>query len=685
LPGLVALSQYEAVALFIARAQAVKPEFQVTNANAPAVAEICVRLDGLPLAIELAAARSKVLPPLALLARLGQRFTLLTSGAQDIPARQQTLRNTIAWSYDLLDAGEQRLFRRLSVFVGGTTLEAIEVLYTMLGEEPELVLDGISSLIDKSLLRQTEQEAKEPRFGMLETIREYGRDALVAHGEMEATRQAHAAYYLALVEAAEQEWEAPQESVWFARLEQEHDNLRAAMGWLLERREAEMSLRLGAALWWFWRECGTYHEGWTFLERALGGSAEVARSLRAKALLAAGNLAGSLGHYERGEALCQESLALYLAIGDTKGIGTAVFHLAEIVFFRGDLAAARLRFEESLVLARAGGDKSLVAWALDGMAMVAFAQGEYARARQLVEECLALFRTVGSKKGIAESLLWLAETMFSQGELVRAHAMAEESLALNREIGTRSAEAYVLYILAEITFFQGDTTTARLLLEKSCALWREIGNEAQIAWTLSMLAKVIAAQGDLVAAQTVYEESLNREKGVMYLDRPPALEGLAAVVAAQGEPVWAARLWGAAEAQREAYSLPLPPVYRADYEQAVAAARTQLGEQSFAAASAEGRSMTPEQVLAARGAVTVPGQPQATGSVKSLPTYPDGLTAREVEVLCLVAQGLSNAEIAEQLIISLLTVKAHLRSLYNKLGISSRSAATRYAIEHHLL
>ena len=685
LPGLVALSQYEAVTLFIARAQAVKPEFQVTNANAPAVAEICVRLDGLPLAIELAAARSKVLPPLALLARLGQRFTLLTSGAQDIPARQQTLRNTIAWSYDLLDAGEQRLFRRLSVFVGGATQEAIEVLYTTLGDEPGLVLDGISSLIDKSLLRQTEQEAKEPRFVMLETMREYGRDALVAHGEMEATRQAHAAYYLALGEAAEQEWEAPQESVWFVRLKQEHDNLRAAMGWLLERREAEMSLRLGAALWWFWRECGTYHEGWTFLERALEGSEEVAGPLRAKALLAAGNLAGSLGHYERGEALCQESLALYRAIGDTKGIGTAVFHLAEIVYFRGDLAAARLRFEESLVLARAVGDKSLVAWALNGMAMVAIAQGEYARARQLVEECLALFRTLGSKKGIAESLLWLAETMFSQGELVRAHAVAEESLALNREIGNRSGEAYVLPTLAEITFFQGDTTTARLLLEKSCALWREVGNEAQIAWTLSMLAKVIAAQGDLAAAQTVYEESLNREKGVMYLDRPPALEGLAAVVAAQGEPVWAARLWGAAEAQREVYSLPLRPVYRADSEQAVAAARTQLGEQSFAAAWAEGRSMTPEQVLAARGAVTVPGQPQATGSVKSLPTYPDGLTAREVEVLCLVAQGLSNAEIADQLIISLLTVKAHMRSLYNKLGINSRSASTRYAIEHHLL
>ena len=307
----------------------------------------------------------------------------------------------------------------------------------------------------------------------------------------------------------------------------------------------------------------------------------------------------------------------------------------------------------------------------------------------LLEESLALFGELGYHTGIAHSLFWSARALFSQGDLAGARAVAEESLALFREIGTKTAEAYVVPVLGEITFYQGDTTTARLLFEKTCAFYREVGNKAQLAGTLSLLAKVIAAQGDLAAARAFYEESLNRGKEVnsneFIMDVTPALEGLAAVVAAQGEPTWAARLWGAAEAQREVYSLPLAPIYRADYEQAVAAARTQLGEQSFAAAWAEGRSMTPEQALAARGAVTVPVQPQATGSVKSLLTYPDGLTAREVEVLCLVAQGLSNAEIAEQLIISLLTVKAHMRSLYNKLGISSRSAATRYAIEHHLL
>src|SRR6266700_2881324 len=689
LPDLVTLSQYEAVALFIARAQAVKPEFHLTTVNAQAVAEICVRLDGLPLAIELAAARSKMLPPLALLARLGQRFTLLTSGAQDVPARQQTLRNTIAWSYDLLDPGEQRLFRRLSVF----TPEALEALYTTLGDEPGLVLDGIASLIDKSLLQQTEQEAKEPRFVMLETIREYGREALTVRGEMEATRQAHAVFYLALAEAAELEWEGPQEAVSFARLEQEHDNLRATMSWLLERGEAEMALRLCTALWWFWEWADYVYEGWSFLERALEGSEEVAVPLRAKALWSAGNLASYLGYFERGEALCQESLALFRAIGDTKGTGTAVFQLAWIADLKCDFAAARSRYEESLVLSREVGDKSLVAWALSFLAGIAVQQGEYARARPLLEEGLALFRASGEKTGEASSLLCLAVMLFGQGDLARAHAVAEESLALKKEIGTRSAEAEVLSVLAEITFYQGDTTTARLLLEKICAFYREVGNERQLAWTLSLLAKVIAAQGDLAAARAFYEESLNRAKGVnsnlSFLNLAPALEGLAAVVAAQGEPTWATRLWGTAQAQRDAYSIPLPPIYRADYERSLAATRAQLGEKTFAAARAEGRAMTLDEVLAARGPAPVlmpdPMEQPSPASAKSAVTYPNDLTAREVEVLRLVAQGLTNAQIAEQLVIRPFTVNNHVRSIFGKLGVTNRSAATRYAMEHHLV
>src|SRR5256886_379555 len=271
LPDLVTLSQYEAVALFIARAQALKPEFEVSHASAPAVAEICARLDGLPLAIELAAARIKLLPPPALLARLGQRLAVLTSGGRDAPARQQTLRKTIEWSYQLLDAEEQRLFRRLSVFVGGCTLQAIEAVYAALGTQPPArpVLDGAASLLDKSLLRQTESEAEEPRFVILETIREYGREALKASGEAEVTHQAHAAYFLALAEEAERAWNGPQQAGGVARLEPEDGKLPGGMKLLLERGEAERALRLGTALWWFWYTQEHMNEGWNELSRAL--------------------------------------------------------------------------------------------------------------------------------------------------------------------------------------------------------------------------------------------------------------------------------------------------------------------------------------------------------------------------------------------------------------------------------
>jgi predicted ATPase/DNA-binding CsgD family transcriptional regulator len=697
LPDLVALSQYEAVALFIARAQAAGPEFQVTNATAGAVAEICVRLDGLPLAIELAAARITLLPPQALLARLGQRFTLLTGGAQDAIRRQQTLRNTIAWSYDLLEAGEQRLFRRLCVFVGGMTLSAVEAVSTALGDEPESVLDGMASLIDKSLLRQSEPEGEQPRFVMLETIREYGWEALSSSGEAEATRKAHAAYYLALAEEAAPKLLGPQLAEWMRRLELGHDNLRAAMDWLLERGEAAMALRMGGALAVFWELNYSLHEGWNVLSRALVGSEEVAVQVRARALVVASWMAILLGHFERAEVLCQEGLALYRAIGDTAGMGHALHRLAQSAGERGDLAVARSRYQESIVFNREAGNKTLLAWSLTIGAMVALFLGEYAGARAGLEESLALFREMGNPFGTAFSLYFLAlYAIRGPGDLPlgQGHLLAEESLALWRDIGSRNYEPFALATLGEITFFQGDTTTARMLLEQSCSHLRELGNEPRLAWTLFLLGRVLMAEGDLAGARAFYEESLILSRrvnfGLSFLYIAPALEGLAAVVAAQGESTWAARLWGKAEAQRETINTPLPPLYRADYEQAVALARSQLDELSFAAAWAEGRAMTLEQVFDARGPVTIPEplltlQSAAPPSEKSLPRNLDGLRAREVEVLRLLAQGMTSAQIAERLVISLLTVNTHVRSIYSKLGVTSRAAATRYAIERHLV
>jgi len=692
LPGLEGLSQYAAVALFLQRAQAVKPAFQITTANARLIAEICARLDGLPLAIELAAARIKLLSPQALLSRLEHRLQVLTGGTQDAPTRQQTLRNTIDWSYHLLTPSEQRLFRRLSVFVGGCTLEAVEALYTTLGDPAGQVLDWVMSLIDKNLLHQTEPEGEEPRLMMLETIREYAWEALEVSEEAEAMRQAHAVYYLGLAEVAERTWRGPQVGRSFARLSQEHDNLRAAMSWLLKRGETEMALRLGGALVGFWEESGSRQEGWHFLERALAGSEEVAIAVRAKALGAAGDLAGQLGHFERGAVLCEQSLALFREIGDTKGLGDVVYHLGLIATHRGDLAVARSLNEECIELAREAGDKNRVARALNLWGQIALGQGEFVRARALLEEGLVLSRELGDIPLDRYSLLCLARALFWQGDLERARVLVEEALAPNREMDMmgRIFEAEPLALLGEITFSQGDTTTARLLFEKSGALFREVGNETQMALVLSLVAKVSAAQGDLAAARALYEESLIPGKGVnsnlAYEDIAPALEGLAAVVAAQGEPTWAARLWGRAQAQRDAYGFPLAPVYRADYDHAVAAARAQLGEQAFAAAWAEGRIMTPEQALAVRGSVMIPAPaPSSTPPAKSAPTYPDDLTAREVEVLRLLAQGLTDVQIADQMVISPRTVNTHLTSIYGKIQVSSRSGATRYAVDHMLV
>src|SRR6266480_4279686 len=313
LPQTEILSQYAAVSLFLQRAQAAIPDFQVTSTNARTIAEICVRLDGLPLAIELAATRVKLLPPQALLTRLEHRLQVLTSQARDVPLRQQTLRNMLAWSYDLLEAREQKLFRRLSVFVGGCTLGAVEGIYTILGDMPAYLLDEVSLLIDESLLQQTEQEAEEPRLAMLETIREYGQEKLDASGETESTRQAHALYYLSLAEDAEIEIGGARQAAWLERLEREHDNLRAALQWSLEQaeneeatddeRSMETALRLGGALREFWRIHGYISEGRNFLERALEASGGIEASVQAKALIAAANLAFIQSDYDHTEML----------------------------------------------------------------------------------------------------------------------------------------------------------------------------------------------------------------------------------------------------------------------------------------------------------------------------------------------------------------------------------------------
>jgi predicted ATPase/DNA-binding CsgD family transcriptional regulator len=706
LPGPEALTQYASVALFLQRAQAVKPALQMTSANARPIAEICARLDGLPLAIELAATRVKLLSPQALLARLEHRLQVLTGGMQDAPTRQQTLRDTIAWSYDLLDAAEQRLFRRLSVFVGGCQLAAAEVLCCALGEEATTVFEGITSLIDTSLLQQVGQEEDEPRLAMLETIREYGLECLAASGEIEITRQEHAAYYQALAREAGLHLHSIEAGRWLARLELEHDNLRAVLNWLLERGKVEQALRMGNDLGWFWLLRGYLSEGRTFLERGLSAPEKVALPIQAGTLSRLAMLVINQGDAAHAEELWQDSLALFQEAGDKRGSAWTFLSLALTAEARSEFSRACHFLEKSLALFRELGDKGSggpspaggsypaggAVHALYHLAEVALIQGEYAKAGSLAEESLPLLKAAGDYDVIAEVLNILAAVALNQGDYGGAQALLEESLVLSREIGVKWEIGVTLTLQGQLALLQADTSRACTLVEESLAIWREIEYQNYLADSLVVLARVMTHQGNDARARALYEESLATARRTgNRLIMASVLEGLAEMVAAQGKSAWAARLWGAAEALRETMGTPLPPMYHADYERSIADARARLGEKAFATAWAEGRAMSPEQAFAARTlqepATTSPPVPAGQPSpplMKARTTYPDGLTAREVEVLRLVAQGLTDIQVAEQLVISPRTVHAHLVSIYSKLGITSRNAATRYAIEHKL-
>src|SRR5947209_3052711 len=686
------LAKYAAVDLFVQRAQAVKPDFLFTEASVHAIAEICIRLDGLPLAIELAAARIKLLPPQVLLQRLSHMLSVLTGGVQNVPARQQTLRNTIAWSYNLLDAAEQRLFQRLSVFVGSYTLDAVEAVCGVFADGTAHILDGVASLIDKSLLQQTEQEGEEASLVMLETIREYGLEALANSGEEEITRQAHAAYYLALAEKAEPEFGGAEQARWLERLEREHDNLRAALSWSLEQGKArhrmEMALRLGGALRRFWLVHAHIGEGRAFLEQALAESGKVSPPVRAKALMTAANLAVSQNDYDRTQSLCQESLALFQELGDQPGSAFSLYLLGAVSWTRGDPTKGRSLLEQALALFRERDTRDHIAWSLYLLGLFAGIQGEYARAYTLFEESLALHRQMQHTRGISFSLIHMAQMLFvSQNDQATVDSLLEEGLVLARELGDKDSTAYSYALKGQIALSQGDTDTARSLLERGVKLYREVGSLHGIAESLSQLARVVATQGNDFQAYAVYEESLAIARELRHPSLiASCLEGLAQASVAQGKAVWAARLWGAAEALRESVSIPRPPIEQDAYERSVANARRHMGEKAFAAAWLQGRGMPPEQALAPQGQETTPSVATVMATPTTVPTGGSftGLTAREVEVLRLVAGGRTNIDIADELGLSEKTIAHHLTHIFNKTGSDNRAAAAAFAIRHGL-
>lgn len=488
-----ALSQYEAVRLFIQRAKAAKPDFEITDSNAPAIAEICVRLDGLPLAIELAAARVRVLPPEVMLGRLTSRLKALASGARDLPTRQQTLRGAIDWSYDLLNEGEKTLFTRLGVFIGGWSLADAEAICNDGQTLPFDMFDGLELLLDKSLLRMTEGVSGEARFTMLETIREYAAERLADCVEVDSLRERHARYFLALVEAP-QFFNAPKA---FLRTAEAHDNLRVALGWSLANDHAEIALRLGTSLWRFWSYTGHLSEGRQWLREALALGGDVPIQARARALRAAGNLAHGMLDAAQARAWYEESLSLSRVQDDTHGIAACLNNLANLALEdERDFARAQVLYEEAILIARAQGNTQMEATCLDNLGMAQMQVGDLTSARSNLEAAVTLAHKAGQPVVYGYTLAHLGQVATRQGDFARARACFQESLISARDYGARAGILVILRCLGLLVLAEGQMVPAVRLIGASDVLRQELGDQ----WSPSDLADFEAAIAKLHAA-----------------------------------------------------------------------------------------------------------------------------------------------------------------------------------------
>jgi predicted ATPase/DNA-binding NarL/FixJ family response regulator len=624
-PSAAELAGNDAVRLFVERAQAAAADFALTDDNAVAAAAICQRLDGLPLAIELAAARIAVLPAAALLERLDHRLPLLTSGPRDAPMRQRTMRDAIAWSYDLLTDQEQARFRRLAVFAGGCTLEAVEWVSGVGGrgsdEESELpspithhpspsltdprppspdTSDVIAALIEVSLLRREVGpggDADEPRYAMLETIREYALEQLVARGEADAIRCRHAAWCLALAEQTNLELSSARDAR-LAWLLADHDNLRVALEWAAEHAEPELGLRLAGALSYFWLCIGHLTEGRERLHRALAapGSESVAPAVRARALAGLGHLALYQGDFAPASAALHEALAIRRRLGDRPGEARVLHMLGALAEYRDDDAEATTHYADAL----------------------------------------ALYRTLGFTREVAILLENLADAAFRQGDLRRCDSLASEALAIGRTVGDVSASTLVLVGAAQVANARGDQPTAAVLLTECLAQVKD---------------------------------------SVYWIDWADTLGGCAAVAAAVGQSTAAVRLLAAAVTACAEIGIPRLQ-HHEQYRRTLAKLHQRLAETEFVAAWDEGQALPLDAAMAeAESLMTSP-------IAATTQTNADrrGLTARELEVLRLMIHGHGNRQIAEELSITANTVMRHVQHILTKLEVDSRTAAATQAL-----
>jgi predicted ATPase/DNA-binding CsgD family transcriptional regulator len=644
-PSSEELEGYESVRLFVERARGRDPTFNLSPRDALTVAKVCGRLEGIPLALELAAAWVGTLSLEQILQRLTDSLGLLTRGGRTAVPRQRTLKGTLDWSYELLSEPERVLFCRLSTFAGGWTLEALEAVGSGGGIEEGAVLDLLTGLVEKSLVMVNRGDEGGVRHRLLEPVRQYALEKLEESGEVEFTKRAHAGYFLALSEEAEPELLGPRENQWYERLEEEHDNIRAALSWALKGADPELGLGLAGAIWWFWHRHGHLSEGLRWLERALARGVGASAMVRAKALAGIGWLAYGQGDLGRMRKSAKEGLSL----SDEAGLGG---------YHRG-------------LFLRLLGDASWM-------------EGDYDRTMELAEESLELSREANDLGGMALSLLQQGTaSMWGSGDLGKARAFYEEALAVSRELGSASIFLVCLNSLALPYLLQGDLERAKEFAEEAAALSREAGARTLLPLPLHILGWVALLRGDLGQAEALHKESLSLSGelgdswGTLEL-----LEGLACIAGAKGEAEKAARLFGSAEALREAMGVGPWAALRTLEERYLVGARSRLKEGAWRRAWGEGYAMS---MGAAIEYALSEEEPSTTTLSSAAPERPAGLTPREMEVLGLVAEGLTNPQVAQKLFLSPRTVQRHLNSVYRKLGVNSRTAATHLALEHDLL
>jgi predicted ATPase/DNA-binding CsgD family transcriptional regulator len=636
------LMQYSGIALFVQRAQGIQPDFKLTQENASAVSEICARLDGLPLAIELAAARIKLLPLATILEKLRESsLQLLTSGARDLPARQQTLRSAIQWSYDLLANDEKRAIRWLSIFVGGCTLEAAQ---SVIGETA--TLDVLDSLLSKSLVRQTEIDGM-PRLTMLETIREFGLEQLAQAHELEAARRAHAEYYLSFAEDAERQLTGADQKNWLQRLEREQDNVRAALHWAIEHQEGELAQRMAGALQPFWLTRGYWSEGRRWLEEslAIGSGAALAPAVRAKALYGAGALTRFQGDFARARMLLEQSLTSYRPLADQTGVLMALVELTRITAFQEDQTAKLVFLTEAASLLETLTDTAVKAYAYTELATVML--------------------DVNSPIQIPPD----------------ASRYMAESVRINRALNNPAGLALALARQSSSTLFTGDFTLMASQLDEAERLALELGDERILSRLAGIYMLLNIQKGDLTAArrrlQDTFQQTANRGDHQL----PSWLPMLAVVLHRQGLDVWSARIFGLADSLTGTRGESMATAFKRflGIGDIPAELRAQMGDEAFAREFAAGKRLTLDDLR------TIPHPPEPDSAAQAISASGASLTAREIEVLRLLAQDLSNPQIAEKLVVSRRTVDAHLRSIYDKLEVKSRDAAIRVAGEKRLI